>query len=100
MMKNVNLTGLYLALIANCDVTGFELSSVRKLASVEPSDVLIDFEPRDAAKVNIAEVEKIVKENITGDVKQVVVNLNDKKKIHVYIEFVNSDWNDNYAYKN
>ena len=98
MMKNVNLTGLYLALIANCDVTGFELSSLRKNDSVEPTDALITFYPKDSNKVNISEVNKILKENVTGDVLSMDAKFNNQNNISIHIEFNNSDFNDEYAY--
>lgn len=97
-MKNVNLTGLYLALVASCDVTGFELSGLRKIDSVEPTDALITFYPKDVNKVDISDVNKILKENITGEVMSMQAIIDNQNNISIYIEFDNSDFNDEYAY--
>lgn len=97
-MKNVNLTGLYMALILKCDIRGFELSGLRKIDNPEPYDMTLDFVPMDITSVNIDEVKNIVVSNIDGEVKQVSVSIIEDSKVHIYVEFMNSDWNDDYAY--
>ena len=85
-MKNLNLTGLYLALIAKYDVSGFNLSSIRKIGSNEPVDASIDFFDNDLVEIDLELVKTLVEANIEGEVKQVAVRLKDSY-IHVYIEF-------------
>lgn len=85
-MKNVNLTGLYLALIVKADVSGFNLTSIRPITSVEPIDAAIDFTCPDTTKLNLDDITDIVKSHINGEVKQVLVKLKDET-IHTYIEF-------------
>jgi hypothetical protein len=40
----------------------------------------------------------MVEDNINGEVRKVEVKLNEANNIIVYIEFMSSDWNDDYAY--
>lgn len=96
-MKNVNLTQIYLDLIARCNVTGFTLSSIRKTNSVEPIDAVMDFDCVDINAVNIEDVKEIVNTNISGLVRKYDAKINDNK-IHVYIEFIGGDYNDDWAY--
>ena len=86
-MKNVNLTGLYMALIAKCGVMGFELSSVRRVVDLEPSDVMLDFYANGEIKANPDEIKAILDANITGEVKQATVKLTEFG-VHIYIEFI------------
>ena len=96
-MKNVNLTGLFLALVASCDVTGFELSCLRKIDSLEPSDAQINFFYTGKKEINVDEIKEEIVKYITSETKQISVALRNEK-ISVYIEFMNSDFNDEYAY--
>ena len=83
-MKNVNLTGLYLSLVAEFGVTSFELSSIIPTTN-EPIDAMIDFNSR-LDEFDIERLQTIVNDNITGDVKQATVKTIENV-IHVYIEF-------------
>jgi len=89
-MKNINLTGLYLALVAQFGVSGFELSSMKKIDSTEPTDALILFKDGNAGVFDLGKINEILKENITGDVKEAGVSLK-QDKIEIYIEFLSSD---------
>ncbi len=85
-MKNVNLTGLYLSLVAEFGVTSFELSSIVPTTTNEPIDAMIDFNSRLDIEFDAERIQSIVNENITGDVKQATVKTKENV-IHVYIEF-------------
>lgn len=85
-MKNVNLTGLYLSLVAEFGVTSFELSSIVPTTTNEPIDAAIDFNSRLEVEFDLERIQSIVNENITGDVKQATVKAKENV-IHVYIEF-------------
>ena len=84
-MKNVNLTGLYLSLVAEFGVTSFELSSIIPTTTNEPIDAMIDFNSR-LDEFDIERLQTIVNDNITGNVKQATVKTIENV-IHVYIEF-------------
>ena len=96
-MKNVNLTGLYLALIAKYNVNGFSLHSIVKIGETEPIDAIIDFTCPDVSIVSLDDVKLILDNNITGEVLQATPRILDDK-IHIYIEFLGDHWNDDYAY--
>lgn len=83
-MKNVNLTGLYLALVSEFGVTSFELSSIVPTTN-EPIDAMIDFNSK-LDEFDVDRIQSIVTENITGEVKQATVKTKGNV-IHVYIEF-------------
>jgi hypothetical protein len=86
-MKNVNLTGLYLALVSDFGVTSFELSSIVPTTTNEPIDAMIDFNSRlEEVEFDIDTLQSIVNQNIVGDVKQATVKTKENV-IHVYIEF-------------
>ena len=86
-MKNVNLTGLYLSLVAEFGVTSFELSSIVPTTTNEPIDAAIDFNSRfEEVEFDVERIQSIVNENITGDVKQATAKTKENV-IHVYIEF-------------
>lgn len=85
-MKNVNLTGLYLSLVAEFGITSFELSSIVPTTTNEPIDAMIDFNSHLDNEFDIERIQSIVNENITGDVKQATVKTKENV-IHVYIEF-------------
>jgi hypothetical protein len=86
-MKNVNLTGLYLSLVAEFGVTSFELSSIVPTTTNEPIDAMIDFNSRlDNVDFDVEKLQSIVNDNIIGDVKQATVKIQENV-IHVYIEF-------------
>jgi len=86
-MKNVNLTGLYLTLVAEFGVTSFELSSIVPTTKNEPIDAMIDFNSRlEGIEFDIERLQTIVNDNIIGDVKQATVKTQENV-IHVYIEF-------------
>jgi len=85
-MKNVNLTGLYLSLVAEFGVTSFELSSIVPTTTNEPIDAMIDFNSRLDIEFDVERIQSIVNENITGDVKHATVKTKENV-IHVYIEF-------------
>jgi hypothetical protein len=84
-MKNVNLTGLYLALVSEFGVTSFELSSIVPTTTNEPIDAMIDFNSK-LDEFDVDRIQSIVTENITGEVKQATVKTKGNV-IHVYIEF-------------
>jgi len=84
-MKNVNLTGLYLALVSEFGVTSFELSSIVPTTTNEPIDAMIDFNSK-LDEFDVDRIQSIVTENITGEVKQATVKTKENV-IHVYIEF-------------
>jgi hypothetical protein len=85
-MKNVNLTGLFLYLVAEFGVTSFELSSIVPTTTNEPIDAMIDFNSRLDIEFDVERIQSIVNENITGDIKQATVKTKENV-IHVYIEF-------------
>jgi hypothetical protein len=87
-MKNVNLTGLYLAMITNFGVNGFDLHSIIPEGG-EPIDALICFRGGNEKLNDIDKINEMVSEHITGDVKQVKVDIT-ALYIQVYIEFTNS----------
>jgi len=84
-MKNVNLTGLFLSLVAEFGVTSFELSSIVPTTTNEPIDAMIDFNSR-LDEFDIDRIQSIVNENIAVEVKQATVKIKESV-IHVYIEF-------------
>jgi len=84
-MKNVNLTGLYLSLVAEFGVTSFELSSIVPTTTNEPIDAMIDFNSN-LEVFDIDRIQSIVNENIAVEVKQATVKIKESV-IHVYIEF-------------
>ena len=84
-MKNVNLTGLYLSLVAEFGVTSFELSSIVPTTTNEPIDAMIDFNSN-LEVFDIDRIQTIVNENIAVEVKQATVKVKENV-IHVYIEF-------------
>ena len=98
-MKNVNLTGLFLALVAKYGVSSFKVNSIINNKTNEPVDAIITFYNGNLTTLNLDEAEQIVKAN-TGEVKQFTVKKH-KNNIRVYIEFVWNDdyWNDDWAYK-
>ncbi len=88
-MKNVNLIGLFLALVTNFGVTGFSLNSLIPEGK-EPIDASIDFVSGNVGVFDLGKIDELLKENITGEVKQAVVSLKEGK-IHIYIEFLGGD---------
>ena len=86
-MKNVNLTGLYLALMAKYGVQYFELSSIKKIGSTEPVDVMIHFNCKDTDLITLDDVNAILADNIKGEFKQAVAGVKDSQ-IQIYIEFL------------
>lgn len=97
-MKNVNLTGLYLDLIVECDIRGFKLGGLRKIGSVEPHDMDLVFGVKDVDTVNLDKIKEIAENNITGEYKTMHVSKS-SDTISIYVEFMNSDWDDSYAYQ-
>lgn len=98
-MKNVNLTGLFLALATQFGVKSFEVSCITPNGS-EPIDVLMYFKEGIVEVNDIPKILDIVKEN-TGEVKETGVKLTDNgfsniefKGIEIYIEFINSTFID------
>lgn len=98
-MKNVNLTGLFLALVAKYGVTSFKVNSIINNKTNEPVDAIITFYNGKLDTLNLNEAEEIVKVNV-GEVKQFTVKKH-KNNIRVYVEFIGNDdyWNDDWAYK-
>ena len=84
-MKNVNLTGLYLSLVAEFGVTSFELSSIVPTTTNEPIDAMIDFNST-SNEFDVDRIQSIVNKNIAVEVKQATVKTKENV-IHVYIEF-------------
>lgn len=89
-MKNVNLTSLYLNLLAKFNISTFNCSSIKKTGETEPNDIMIRCHIIDEAPINIDEVKTILDSNITGEVKQATATLVDDK-IQIYIEFLGND---------
>jgi len=89
-MENVNLTKLYLGLIEKCNVTGFELSSIRKVDSIKPVDAKINFKVVDIQSVDLEMARSVLAYCITGEVKQSTIKLKDDS-IEIYIEFIGHD---------
>ena len=87
-----------MALIAKCNVGGFNLSSVRKIKSVEPEDAVIVFDCRSEITSTIDEIKAILEANISGEIRLSRVTLPNPYEIHIYIEFMNNTFNDDYAY--
>lgn len=85
-MKNLNLTNLYLDLVKHYDVTGFDLSSLRKINDTEVMDVLMFFSPKNILIVDLQVVREIVNNNIAGFVKNIGVDIKESK-IEIFIEF-------------
>jgi hypothetical protein len=87
-MKNVNLTGLYLAMVAKFGVTGFELSSLVP-QSGEPIDMLITFNGGDIENLDkftvLFDVDEIIRQNMTGDLQTIRTKINEGK-IQIYLE--------------
>ena len=99
MMKNVNLTGLFLAMNENFNCAGFNCNSLIPDGR-EPIDMMLVFNVNKNTFKNedIAKVNKIVYEHITGEVKQVNIQFDDDKtngNLTIYIEFMNSEFIDN-----
>jgi len=91
-MKNVNLTGIFLAMIAQFGVSGFELSSIIPIDK-EPIDALIKFKDATVNEEDIASINEIIYANVIGEVRQVEAKLKDGT-IEIYIEFTNSEFLD------
>lgn len=84
-MKNVNLTGLYLALVSEFGVIGFTLSSIVPNTN-EPIDAAIDFTSKDEEiEFDVVRIQELVNQNVT-DVKQTRIKTSENI-LHVYIEF-------------
>lgn len=96
-MKNLNLTGLYLALIKSCDVTNFRVSCLRKFNSDEPSDAFMIFDTKGDEEIDLKKVGVDLADNISGDIKTTNIEIR-HNRLYVYVEFLSSDMNDNYAY--
>lgn len=93
-MKNVNLTGLFLALASQFAVKSFEVSCITPNGG-EPIDALMYFKEGIVEVNDIPKILAIVKEN-TGEVKETGVKLTDKG-IEIYIEFIGSTFIDELA---
>lgn len=91
-MKNVNLSGIFLAMVADFGARGFELSSIVPEGG-EPIDALVQFKGADVSKFDEAKANTILTENITGNVLQAVAKVKNDV-IEVYIEFENSQYLD------
>lgn len=97
-MKNVNITGIFLAMIAKFGVSTFEVSSIIPKGGAEPIDVMLSFKNINITLENTAsEINEIVYENITGEVKSVSTTMN-HGVLHIYIELKEMVINDDYAY--
>lgn len=99
MMKNVNLTQIFLDLIPIIEVRSFSLNTKRSLDSIEPQDVMIHFdvESNKMNDLNLHDIEdvikNVIKKNIIDKIKQITVKLDiSSSQVIVYIEFMNSDW--------
>lgn len=89
-MKNVKLSGIFLAMVAEFGTRGFEVTSIVPDYSIEPIDALITFKGCDMTTFNLSKANDIVKENIDmRDVLQVLVNAK-QDSIEVYLEFIGS----------
>jgi hypothetical protein len=87
-MKNVNLTGLYMAMVAKFGVTGFELSSLVPQGG-EPIDMLITFNGGDIENLDnlkvLFDVDEITRQNVTGDLQTINFKINEGR-IQIYLE--------------
>ena len=97
-MKNVNLTGLFLALASQFDCAGFNCNSLIPTGG-EPIDMMLIFnvDKNTFKQEDIAKVNEIVYENITGEVKQVNTQFDNEKtngNLTIYVEFNNSTFID------
>ena len=89
MFENININQIYMSLIKLCDVNGFDVSTLRKINSLDPEDLFMTFYPRPPITVPLETIKSTVSEFIAGEVNQVNVSLNTKKNLVVYIEFTN-----------
>lgn len=87
-MKNVNLTGLYLAMVAKFGVTGFELSSLVPQGG-EPIDMLITFNGGSIENIDnltvLFDVNEFINQNVTGELQTIRTKINEGK-IQIYLE--------------
>ena len=84
-MKNVNLTGLYLAMVSKFGVTGFELTSLVPQGG-EPIDMLITFYGGDINSLTIlADVDACIRQNISGELQVIRPKINEGR-IQIYLE--------------
>lgn len=98
-MKNVNLTGIFLAMVESFGVNSFNLTSIVPEGG-EPIDALITFDGGDFNWFDLEDaankceaVENIVKANLTGEVLQIRTSIKNSK-LELYIEFENSKFLD------
>lgn len=91
-MKNVNLTGLFLAMVAKFSVNSFDLHSVVPEGG-EPIDALITFKGGNVGVFDLGKVLELVKENLTDAIKESGVKIKEGN-VQVYIEFANSTFID------
>jgi hypothetical protein len=98
MLGNVNITQIYQSLIELCDVNGFDASTLRKINDPNPTDLRLVFYPRNPISIPIEHVAITVDRFISGKVKQLKVYLDAEKNIVVYIEFMNSSYDDDSLY--
>lgn len=83
-MKNINLTGLYLAMVAKFGVTGFELSSLVPQGG-EPIDMLITFNGGSIGEFDLSKIEEFVIENQTGELQTIRTKIIDGR-VQIYLE--------------
>lgn len=98
-MKNVNLTGIFLAMASTFGCAGFNTNSLIPTDG-EPIDMMLMFNVnKDTFKdEDIAKVNEIVYANIGEVVKQVDIKFDGDKtnsNLTIYVEFANSTFIDN-----
>ena len=91
MLENVNITQIYKSLIELCDVSGFEVSSIRKINDPIPVDLRMVFYPNKLIKVPTATISATVNKFINGRIQHINVYLDTEKNIVVYLQFTNCD---------
>jgi len=92
-MKNVNLSLIFLGMVADFGARGMEVSSIVPDGGIEPIDALISFKGCDMSTFDQHKADTIIADNITGNVLQAVVKPKEDS-IELYIEFENSKFLD------
>lgn len=87
-MKNVNLSQMFLVMVANFGAKGFSLNSIISNEG-QPIDALIEFNGCDMSTFDQSKANQFLMDSINGDVLQAVIEPKDNV-IEVYIEFTNS----------
>lgn len=92
-MKNVNLSLIFLGMIADFGARGMNVTSIVPEGGEEPIDALITFTGCDMKSFDQHKADTIIADNITGNVLQAVVKPKEDV-IELYVEFENSKYLD------